>query len=371
MDKDLRRLEKEIHELAGTAFNINSPRQLSDILFHKLQIPLSRKTKATKNFSTAMGILEEMADAHPIIRKVLDYRQASKLKSTYADALPALVNPQTGRVHTSYNQTVAATGRLSSSDPNLQNSPARGEMGTRFRRAFIPEPGHVFLAADYSQIELRVLAHMSGDPAMCETFRRGGDIHQETAERVFGEGVGLFKGDERRRAKIINFSIIYGTSAFSLAKQLETTSAEAQRFIDLYYEKYPKVREFLETLVEEAKARGFSTTLFGRKRPVPELRSPDRVLQQAGRRMALNTPIQGTAADIMKKAMVDIHRAMEREGLRSRMILQVHDELVFEAPEDERARLEKIVRRGLEEVCPFDVPLSATLGWGPNWAEAK
>jgi DNA polymerase-1 len=371
MDKDLKRLEKEIHELAGAAFNINSPQQLGQVLLHKLQLPMLKKTRGTKSVSTAMDVLEEMAELHPVIPKVLEFRQTSKLKSTYADALPALVNPETGRVHTSYNQTVAATGRLSSSDPNLQNIPARGEMGARFRRAFIPAPGFGLLAADYSQIELRVLAHMSGDQALIETFRRGRDVHEETAEHVFGPGAGLFKDEQRRRAKIINFSVLYGTSAFSLAKQIETSQVEAQKFIDRYYENFPGVKDFLEAEVEKAKATGVSTTLFGRQRQVPELRSADRNLQQAGRRIALNTPIQGTAADLMKKAMIDVRREIGRRKLRSRLILQVHDELVFEVPENERARMEPLVREAMENVCDFKVPLKVTLGWGANWADCK
>jgi DNA polymerase-1 len=312
-----------------------------------------------------------MAELHPVIPKILEFHQASKLKSTYADALPALINPETGRVHTSYNQTVASTGRLSSSDPNLQNIPARGEMGARFRRAFVPEPGFELLAADYSQIELRVLAHMSGDEALIETFRMDRDVHEETAAHVFGPGAGLFKNEQRRRAKIINFSVVYGTSAFSLAKQIETTPIEAQKFIDRYYETYPGVKAFLDAEVEKAKSCGVSTTLFGRKRPVPELRSTDRNVQQAGRRIALNMPIQGTAADLMKKAMIDIRRGIAAQNLRSRMILQVHDELVFEVPAEERTGMETLVREAMENVWAFKVPLKVTLGWGANWADCK
>jgi DNA polymerase I len=375
MEADLRRLEKEIHELTGTVFNINSPKQLGEILQTKLQLPLTRKTRGTKSISTAVDVLEEMAELHPVIPKILEFRQWAKLKSTYADALPALIDPETGRVHTSYNQTVASTGRLSSSDPNLQNIPARGAMGTRFRRAFIPADGFDFLAADYSQIELRVLAHMAGDEALIATFREGRDVHEETAARVFGPAEGLFKSENRRRAKIINFSVVYGTSAFSLAKQIETTPVEAQKFIDRYYETYPGVKAFLDAEVEKAKAGGFAMTLFGRKRPVPELRSPDRNVQQAGRRIALNMPIQGTAADLMKKAMIDIRGLLEGKKLRSRMILQVHDELVFEVPREERPTVEPLVRRAMEgvmeSICEFRVPLQITLGWGPTWADCK
>jgi DNA polymerase-1 len=371
MERDLKRLEKEIHDLAGVVFNINSPKQLGEVLLHKLQLPLSKKTRGTKSVSTAVDVLEEMAELHPVIPKILEFRQWSKLKSTYADALPALINPETGRVHTSYNQTVASTGRLSSSDPNLQNIPVRGEMGTRFRRAFVPGPGFHLLAADYSQIELRVLAHMAGDEALIETFRAGRDVHEETAARVFGPAAGLFKDENRRRAKVINFSIVYGTSAFSLAKQIDATPIEAQKFIDRYYETYAGVKTFLDAEVERAKSSGFSTTLFGRKRPVPELRSPDRNQQQAGRRIALNMPIQGTAADLMKKAMIDVCGLIARKKLRSRMILQVHDELVFEVPAEERQGMETLVREAMENVCAFKVPLKVTLGWGDTWADCK
>jgi DNA polymerase-1 len=368
---ELIQLQSKIYETAGTEFNINSPQQLAHILFTKLNMTPSRKTKITKKFSTSIDILQELAVVHPLARHVLDYRQTAKLKSTYADTLPLLINPETGRIHTSYNQTVAATGRLSSSEPNLQNIPARGEMGQRFRRAFIPEKGCLFLAADYSQIELRVLAHLSADPALIETFVKDRDVHEETARRVFGETASLFKEEARRKAKVINFSIIYGTSAFSLAKELGTSNAEAQRFIDRYFEQYPRVRNFLDETVRDAGVRGYTETLFGRKRPVPELKQKDKVIQQAGRRIALNAPIQGTAADLMKKAMIDIWREIESRGLEAKMILQVHDELVFEVQEKERPRLEKIVREKMEKVFPLHVPLKVHLGWGPNWADAK
>ncbi len=368
---DLLRLEKTIYGLAGTEFNINSPQQLADILFRKLNLPARKKTKVNKGFSTSIDILQELAPLHPLAKEVLEYRQAAKLKSTYADALPELIDPATGRIHTSYNQTVASTGRLSSSDPNLQNIPARGELGKRFRRAFIPEEGCLFLAADYSQIELRILAHLSDDPALVATFLEDRDIHEETAVRVFGETAGLFRDEMRRRAKIINFSIIYGTSAFSLAKELGTSAGEAQQFIDRYYEKYPKVREYLERQVGSAEKKGFSETIFGRIRQVPELKSTDRNLQQAGRRIALNMPIQGSAADIMKKAMLDVWREMERRKLKAKMILQVHDELVFEVPEAERKAVGALVHERLENVCALKVPLKAHLGWGANWADAK
>jgi DNA polymerase I len=365
------KLETQIYAASGTEFNINSPQQLSDILFHKLQLTPKRKTKTAGGFSTSMDILEELAPLHPLPRLVLDYRQMAKLRSTYAEGLFDLIDKETGRLHTSYNQTVASTGRLSSSDPNLQNIPARGEWGRRFRTAFVPADGCGFLAADYSQIELRVLAHMSGDAALIETFCAGRDVHEETASRVFGPASGLFKEEQRRRAKVINFSIIYGTSAFSLAGQLGTSNHEAQAFIDRYYETYPGVKAFLDRIVEEAETRGYSETLAGRKRPVPELKASDKAVRQAGRRIALNTPLQGTAADIMKKAMIDVRAELGRRKLAARMVLQVHDELVFEAPLAERARVEKIVRERMEGVCDFEVPLKVSLGWGPSWAEAK
>ncbi|MGQ9672104.1 MAG: DNA polymerase I [Candidatus Aminicenantales bacterium] len=371
LEVQLRQLEKKIFELSGEEFNLNSPQQLANILFHKCQLTPARRTRITKKFSTSLDILQELAPLHPIAQYALEYRQLAKLKSTYADALPLLINPQTGRIHTSYNQTVAATGRLSSSEPNLQNIPLRGELGLRFRQAFIPEPGHLFLAADYSQIELRVLAHLSEDPGLIETFEANRDIHEETARQVFGPVLPHLKDELRRRAKVINFSIIYGTSAFSLAKELSTTPKEAQRFIDRYFEQHPRVQEFLEATVKQAETKGFTQTIFGRLRQVPELKQKDKVTQQAGRRIALNAPIQGSAADLMKKAMIDIWHEFKARGLQTRMILQVHDELVFEVPENEKSQVEPIVREKMERVYPLRVPLKVHLGWGTNWAEAK
>lgn len=367
---DLDRLKEKIYEICGEEFNLNSPQQFGQILFDKMNLPLSRRTKTTKGYSTNFAVLQNLARTYPIAKYALEYRHLSKLRSTYADSLPLLLNPETGRIHTSYNQTVTATGRLSSSDPNLQNIPVRGELGRRFRQAFIPEENHLFLSADYSQIELRVLAHFSEDPSLMDTFLKDHDIHQETASQVFANS-SISKEDQRRRAKIINFSIVYGASAFSLAKELETFTSEAQEFINLYYKKYPKVEEFLEKRVKEAQKKGYSETLFGRKRQVPELQHKDKLTQQAGRRIALNTPIQGTAADLMKKAMIDIWREIKRRGLRSKMILQVHDELVFEVPDEERDELEALVQERMEHVFPLKIPLKVHLGWGINWAEAK
>lgn len=370
LQSELDRLKEKIFRICGQEFNLNSPQQLAHILFEKMNLPPSRRTRVTKGYSTDFNTLQELAVNYPIAQHTLEYRQLAKLKSTYADALPHLVNPLTGRIHTSYNQTVTATGRLSSSDPNLQNIPVRGELGRRCRQAFIPEKGYLFLSADYSQIELRVLAHLSEDPSLVETFLKDRDIHQETAKQVFGNSA-ISPEEQRRRAKIINFSIIYGASAFSLAKELETSTSEAQKFINLYFEKFPKVAEFLEKRVKNALEKGYSETLFGRKRQVPELRHREKLTQQAGRRIALNAPIQGTAADLMKKAMIDIWREIKRRGLKSKMILQVHDELVFEVPDGETDEMEDLVRQKMEKVYPLKVPLKAHLGWGVNWAEAK
>jgi DNA polymerase-1 len=364
-------LERKIFEIAGEEFNLNSPSQLAAILFDRLGLPTSRKTKKTRSYSTNVRVLEELSQRFPIAQLALEYRQLAKLKSTYADSLPLLIQPETGRIHTSYNQTVAATGRLSSSDPNLQNIPVRGEWGQRFRRAFVPEEGYLFLSADYSQIELRVLAHLSGDPKLTETFIKDRDIHQETASQVFGDSATLFPEERRRRAKIINFSIIYGASAYSLARELGSSTSEAQAFIDLYYEKHPKVKEFLDTCVSEAMERGETQTLFGRKRQIPELKHKDHMAQQAGRRIALNTPIQGTAADLMKKAMIDVWQDIIKRRFKTKMILQVHDELVFEVPKREVEKIESLVRKRMEKVFPMNVPLKVHLGWGVNWAEAK
>ncbi len=371
LEQGMESLKQKIFSHSGEEFNLNSPQQLSQILFEKLKLPASQKTKKTRSYSTSLIVLQDLAKDYAIAEYMLEYRQLSKLKSTYADSLPLLIQPDTGRIHSSYNQTVAATGRLSSSDPNLQNIPVRGPWGQRFRQAFIPEPGHLFLSADYSQIELRILAHLSQDPVLIETFVNDRDIHQETASQVFGDTGTLFNDEPRRRAKIINFSIIYGASAFSLARELGTTQAEAQVFIDRYFEKYPGVHDFLETCVLNAKEKGYSETLLGRRRPVPDLYSTNRITQQAGRRIALNTPIQGTAADLIKKAMIDIYQELSRHKQKIRMILQVHDELVFEVPEGAYQEVEILVKQKMSDVLPLLVPLKVHTAWGINWAEAK
>jgi len=371
LNEHINRLKKTIYTHSSEEFNLNSPQQLAKILFEKLKLPPSKKTKKTRGYSTGLEVLQKLAKNYPIAQYMLEYRKLSKLKSTYADSLPKLINQETGRIHTSYNQTVTATGRLSSSNPNLQNIPARGSWGLRFRQAFIPESGYMFLSADYSQIELRVLAHMSEDPTLIETFRQNRDIHQETANQVFGEKSSLFENELRQRAKIINFSIIYGTSAFSLAKELNTSNSEAQKFIDLYFERYPRVREFLDKCVKDAEEKGYSETLLGRKRQVPELKQKNNLTRQAGQRIALNTPIQGTAADLIKKAMIEIWQEIKKNQLKTKMVLQVHDELVFEVPKAEYDTVEKIVQNKMENVLPLKVPLKIHIGWGVNWADAK
>ncbi len=371
LEQNMKVLEEKIHDNAGETFNINSPQQLSRILFEKLKLPASKKTQKTGSYSTGFSVLNDLAESYPIASFTLEYRQLAKLKSGYADTLPLLINPETGRVHTSYNQTVAATGRLSSSDPNLQNIPARGEWGRRFRSAFIPEKGHLFLCADYSQIELRILAHLSGDTRLIETFRQRRDIHLETAIQVFGERSDLSPNEARRRAKIINFSIIYGTSAFSLAKELGTSTGEAQNFIDRYFEKHHGVRDYLDACVESAQEKGYSETMLGRRRAIPELQQSNKMVQQAGRRIALNTPIQGTAADLIKTAMIQIWKDIRAQNLSTRMVLQVHDELVFEVPDAEKDKAEALVKKRMEHVYDLTVPLDVHLGWGVNWWEAK
>ena len=360
-----------IYELAGEPFNVNSPKQLGDILFEKLKLPMLRKTGKTKSASTAVEVLEELALGHELPRLILEWRGLHKLKSTYIDALPLLIHPTTGRVHTSFNQAVAATGRLSSSDPNLQNIPIRTELGRRIRRAFIADPGHVLISADYSQIELRVLAHLSGDETLIEAFRSGADIHDRTALKVFGADSGLDKHELRRRAKIVNYALLYGKTAFTLARDINVTKDAAQDFIDAYFAGFPRVREFIDKTLEEARQSGVVRTLFGRRRLVPELNSRNGQMRAAAERAAVNMPIQGTAADILKRAMVDLHRELPARGLRTRMILTVHDELLFEAPREEAERAAEVARERMEAAADLCVPLTVDVGIGENWRDAK
>jgi DNA polymerase-1 len=363
----LERATRETYTLAGEEFNIGSPKQLATVLFEKLKLPPVRKTKT--GYSTDADVLEQLALGHELPAKIIEHRTLSKLKSTYADALPVLINPRTGRIHTSFNQLVAVTGRLSSSSPNLQNIPIRTELGRRIRAAFIPEPGWSFLAADYSQIELRILAHVSGEESLVDAFRRGEDIHRRTAAEVFGVDPAQVTPAQRDVAKTTNFSVIYGVSAFGLSRGLNISSKEAQVYLDRFFARHQKVKAYLERTVAEGRARGFVSTLLGRRRYLPELKSGNPNLRSFGERMATNAPIQGTAADLTKIAMVRIGRALAARGLQSRMLLQVHDELLFEVPPDEVEVLEALAVEVMESALELTVPLKVDVKAGPDWAQ--
>jgi DNA polymerase-1 len=363
-----RALESEIYALAGEEFNLASPQQLQAILFDKLGLPRGKKTKTGS--STDSSVLEALAGRFPLPAKILAYRAFAKLQNTYVDALPKLIHPRTGRIHTSFNQTVTATGRLSSSNPNLQNIPVRSEEGKRIRAAFVPEPGYLLLSADYSQIELRLLAHLSQDPVLIESFQQGQDVHARTAAELFQVPVEAVSADQRRQAKTINFGIIYGMGAQRLARSLDIPVKTAQAYIAQYFARYKGIKSYMDGVLVEARARGYVTTLQGRRRYVPDLQSKNTQLASAAERIAVNTPIQGTAADLIKMAMVAIDRRLHQEHLRTRMLLQVHDELLFEVPERESERVKKLVRETMEGVMPLRVPLQVDLGVGRNWAEA-
>ena len=371
MDEELRGKERRIFELAGSEFNINSPQQLAEILFDKLQLPMPRKYGRGKVRSTAADVLEELAALHALPRAIIEYREIAKLKSTYVDALPKLIHPQTGRLHSRLSQTGTATGRLSSSNPNLQNIPVRSELGRKIRAAFAAEPSWTLLSADYSQIELRILAHFSGDPVLVEAFQRGEDIHARTAQEVFGVGPLMQTAEHRRGAKVINFGIIYGLSAFGLAQQLGIDQREAQKFINAYFERYRGVKQYLDQQVEEVRRTGISRTLLGRARQIPEIHSKQVNLRNFAIRTALNTPFQGTAADLIKLAMIEIDARLQREGFRSKMILQVHDELLFECPPEELDPVRKLVKPAMEQVQTLKVPVVVDLKAGPNWRDMK
>jgi DNA polymerase-1 len=369
MEEQIGGLTRRIHELAGGEFNVNSPPQLREVLFDRLALRTGRRTAKTRAASTAEEVLEELARGHELPRKVLEYRGVQKLKSTYVDALPGLVNPETGRIHASFNQTVAATGRLSVADPNLQNIPIRTAEGRRIREAFVPEAGHLLLSADYSQIELRILAHLCKDPILIDTFRRGEDVHDRTAREVFGPLSALPADEQRRQAKMINYALLYGKTAFSLARDIGASKRDAEEFIRAYFARYPEVRRFIDETLTAARETGVVRTLLGRLRRLPELRSPNFQVRMEAERQAVNTPVQGSAADLIKKAMIDLHAELGRRGLRSRLILQIHDELLLEVPEAEVEEVPSLVREVMEGALHLDVPLVVEARLGASWAE--
>jgi len=377
-EKEITTLTARIYELAGVEFNLNSPKQLGEILYEKLQLPAPRRRGKTKAPSTAADVLEELSAQHELPGKVLEYRELSKLKSTYIDVLPAKIHPRTGRLHTRFHQTGTATGRLASSDPNLQNIPIRGELGTKIRAAFAAEPGWLLLAGDYSQIELRVLAHLAEDAVLVEAFRRGEDIHARTAQEVLGVLPLEQTSEHRRVAKMINFGIIYGLTAYGLGTRLGIEPGEAQKYIDAYFQRYAGVKAFRQRLLKEVRKTGLARTLFGRVRPIPEINAQNTVQRNFAERTALNSPLQGTAADIIKLAMIRLAERLRAEKLRTRMILQVHDELLFEVPEDEVEAARKLVKATMEAIefprgraYPLKVPLVVDVGVGPHWAAVK
>lgn len=362
-------LTNEIYEIAGIEFNINSPKQLGEILFDKLQLPYAKKNK--NGYSTDVDVLEKLRNEHPIIEKILDYRGMAKLHSTYVEGLIPYINVSDNKIHSFFHQTVTATGRISSTEPNLQNIPTRMEAGKKIRKAFKPEEGSVFLDADYSQIELRVLAHISGDDHMIEAFKNDEDIHKQAASKVFNIPMEEVTSEERSKAKAVNFGIVYGISDFGLAEQIGVSKKEAKLYIEQYLEKYNGIKKFMEEIVETAKEQGYVETLFHRRRYIPELKSNSFVVRQFGGRAAMNTPIQGTAADIMKIAMIEVFRKLKEEGLKSKIILQIHDELIIETRLEEKEQVEKILRQSMENAMELSVPLKVELSVANNWYEAK
>jgi DNA polymerase I len=367
LERNLDTLTRDIHRLAGEPFNIGSTRQLGQILFERLKLPVIRKTKT--GYSTDADVLAELSLGHELPAKILEHRTLAKLKSTYADTLPGLIDPVTGRIHTTFNQLVAATGRLSSQDPNVQNIPIRTDLGRRIRAAFIPDEGWKFLAADYSQIELRILAHCSGEESIVEAFRRDEDIHSRTAAEVLKVPVESVTAEHRRIAKMINYAVIYGVSAFGLAQGARIPQEEAQRYITAYYAAHPRVRAFIDTTLSEGRERGYVTTCLGRRRYLPDLKSGNPVARNAAERMAMNAPIQGSSADMIKLAMVRVDAALRDRGLQTRMLLQVHDELLFEAPPEELLVLERLVREIMEAAMPITVPARVDIKIGDDWSQ--
>jgi DNA polymerase-1 len=363
-------LEAEIHSLAGVEFNISSPKQVGEVLFERLALdPKAKKTKKGQ-YVTNEEVLEALQRKHPVVGKILDYRGVKKLLSTYIDALPQLINPQTGHIHTSFNQTVTATGRLSSSNPNLQNIPVRDAQGKEVRKAFIPYPGQLFFSADYSQIELRIMAHLSQDANLIEAFVQGNDIHAATAAKIFKKPLEEVTSDERRKAKTANFGIIYGISAFGLAERMGVSRTEAKQLIDGYFETYPGVKAYMDKSIEMARDKGYTETIFGRRCQLPDINSGNAVVRAYAERNAINAPIQGSAADIIKIAMIRIGRRMKQEAFQSKMMLQVHDELNFSVVPEEKERLQSLVIEEMQAAAQLRVPLIADCGWGANWLEA-
>lgn len=366
----MKQIEEEVHQLAGGEFNISSPKQVGEVLFDKLKIVAKAKKTKTGQYVTSEEVLESLRSKHPIVEKILDYRGLKKLLSTYIDALPLLINPETGKIHTSFNQTVTATGRLSSSNPNLQNIPIRNEDGKEIRKAFIPEEDCEFFSADYSQIELRIMAHLSGDTNMIEAFREGDDIHAATAAKVYKISLEEVTREQRSKAKTANFGIIYGISVFGLAERMNVPRSEAKELIEGYFQTYPQIKEFMDKSIEKARENGYIETVFGRKRFLPDITSHNAVVRGYTERNAINAPIQGSAADIIKVAMVNIYRRFLEENLRSKMILQVHDELNFSVYPEEKEKVQQIVIEEMEKAYAMQVPLRADCGWGKNWLEA-
>ncbi|MGQ4808825.1 DNA polymerase I, thermostable [Candidatus Entotheonellaceae bacterium PAL068K] len=358
-----------IYQLAGEEFNVNSSQQLQRILFDKLQLPPGKRTKSG-GYSTDISVLEDLALDHDVVHCILDYRHLAKMKSTYVDALPQLIQPQTGRIHTSLNQTITETGRLSSSNPNLQNIPIRSELGRQIRQAFVAAPGYRLVSADYSQIELRLLAHFSQDPVLLEAFRSGQDIHTRTAMEVFGVSADAVDGDMRRLAKTVNFGIIYGLSPYGLAQRLHISNEEARRYIDDYFARYPQVKIYLDTIIDQAREHGFVTTLMQRRRYVPDIQHRNRNVREGAERIAINMPFQGSAADLIKLAMIRLHRQIAAAQMPCAILLQIHDELLFEIPEPAVEATLPHIKETMEGVWPLRVPLTVDVGQGRNWAEA-
>jgi DNA polymerase-1 len=369
MEAQLETLTSEIYRLAKGEFNINSPIQLREVLFDRLSLKSAKKTAKTRAASTAEDVLEELALVHPLPREILAYRSVQKLKSTYVDALPGLVNPETGRIHATFHQTVAATGRLSSTDPNLQNIPIRTPEGRRIREAFVAAPGHLLLSADYSQIELRVLAHLSKDPTLIDTFRRGEDVHDRTSREIFGPISPVPPDEQRRISKMVNYALLYGKSAFTLAKDLGIERKQAEEFITAYFARYPSVRRFIDDTIAQARSTGTVRTLLGRLRRLPDLRAKNFPVRMEAERQAMNTPVQGSAADLIKRAMIDLHRGLAARNMRSRLILQIHDELLLEVPEAEAEAARELVKGVMEGALTLEVPLVADARLGRSWAE--